>query len=51
MKARDERKDTVALVLGATIVGAFLVGSLVAWPAAAITLVIGVCALAFSLRG
>jgi hypothetical protein len=50
MKARDERKDTVALLVGTTTVGAFLVGSLVWWPGAAITIFLGVFALTQALR-
>jgi hypothetical protein len=50
MKARDERKDTVALLLGATVVGTFLMGSLISWPIGAVAAVLGSLALANSLR-
>jgi len=45
MKARDEQKDTIALLVGTTLVGAFLFGSLIWWPGAAITIAFGTFAL------
>ena len=50
VKARDERTDTIALLVGTTLVGAFLVGSLLWWPGAAITLILGTFALSQTLR-
>ncbi len=50
MKARDEQKDTIALLVGSTAVGAFLVGSLVWWPGGAITLFLGLFAVTQSMR-
>lgn len=50
MKARDERKDSVVLTIGTTLVGGFLIGTLVCWPGAAITLLLGVFAMSQILR-
>jgi hypothetical protein len=50
LKARDERKDTVALLAGTTLVGGFLMGALIWWPGAAITVTLGVFALSQALR-
>ena len=50
MKSRDERKDTVALLVGSTVVIGFLVGSLVWWPGAAITALLGTFTLSQAVR-
>lgn len=42
LKARDERKDSLLLTLASTLVGSFLVGTLLWWPGAAITVILGV---------
>jgi len=50
MKARDEQKDSLFLTIGTTLVGAFLVGTLLWWPGAAIMFILGVFALTQVLR-
>ena len=50
MKARDEQKDTLLLLLGTTLVASFLVGSLIWWPGAAITSILGIFALSQAVR-
>ncbi|AIE83604.1 hypothetical protein [Fimbriimonas ginsengisoli] len=50
MKARDERTDTIALLVGTTTVGTFLTGALIWWPGAAITAILGVFAVTAAIR-
>jgi hypothetical protein len=49
-KAIDSKKDKVTTVLATTLVGSFLIGSLVWWPGAAVTLIFGMFALMQALR-
>lgn len=50
MKARDDQKDSIFLTIGTTLVGAFLVGTLLWWPGAAIMMILGVFAMTQVLR-
>lgn len=51
MKLRDEKKDTVATIVGGTVMATFFTGILASWPISAAVLALGTFALARTLRG